>query len=407
MQRQFIQNFEYINNKYFNSFTDNNYFTQSDNIEILELINSIDSIIFYLTETNQSNAHKKFQIDALNYLNRLYNILDQKTKNDSELNQTLLILHKEAVKSVNRYLDNTILNDDFKYGAFVSKFPENFLSNVSFLKENGYLEFSFKHSPEFLGWSDKQLSAAKETYKGESDWRGANAYMSDSAEYKFIKKFIQENEVLEIISEYKKMNMQIIYAAWDYSHHRQRWFRNNHESGNISPTNYYHFDANEDIAKMLIYLTDVSEDDGPFKFVKGSNTMPRSLFLTFIHYAIDSIISPKYLKEGNLYGRGLFLYRKDLLMKFPFCFMGTTHFGDDLIENSPLSNYLLDNTITFNRKKGAVILFDGFKGIHSGGNAIRGERLAVQVAFRRNKSTYTPWTLTQKVKYKIKSFLPK
>ncbi len=92
------------------------------------------------------------------------------------------------------------------------------------------------------------------------------------------------------------------------------------------------------------------------------------------------------MKKENLYGRGLFLYRKDLLMKFPVSFMGTTHFGDDLAENSDLSRYLLANTIVFTKPKGTVVLFDGFRGIHAGGNADTGERLAVQVAFiQKNK----------------------
>lgn len=85
--------------------------------------------------------------------------------------------------------------------------------------------------------------------------------------------------------------------------------------------------------------------------------------------------------------------------------MGTTHFGDDLAENSPLSNHLLNNTVTFIRPKGTAVLFDGFNGIHAGGNADKGERLAVQIAFRRKRSMNAELTLTGKIKRKIKEFI--
>ena len=75
-------------------------------------------------------------------------------------------------------------------------------------------------------------------------------------------------------------------------------------------------------------------------------------------------------------------------MKFPKAFRGTTHFGDDLIEGSALSDYLLDRTITFTEKQGTAVLFDGFLGIHAGNNANQGERLAIQ---SRNKSLPQEW----------------
>ncbi len=404
MEKYFMQTFEYEKNKYFNSTLVTNNFTKVDNVQILELINSLDAVINFIVTSNPSNPIDKFHSSAENYLNQLLGIFEQKTMGEPELNSVLKIIHSNSIQLAEKYIDNKTSDKDLITKKNIVR-SNQYKDNLASFKEAGFLEYEFALDSEFLTWCDNQLFNARKKYENESDWRGANAYENNSSEFKFIENFIHKNQILDVISDYKQMNMEMLYAAWDYSHSRQKWFRHNHEYDYISPTNYYHFDADEDVAKMLIYLSDVSLEDGPFKFVKGSNAMSRSPFLTFIHYSIDDKISRQYAQKDNLYGRGLFLYRKDLLMKFPASIRGTTHFGDDLIENSLLSKYLLENTITFTKKKGTAVLFDGFKGVHAGGNAADGERLAVQVAFRRKSSPAQKNTEQNRIVRKLKSLI--
>jgi hypothetical protein len=405
MEKHFIQNLKYEKNSYYNSLNIINNFSVSDNIEILNLINSIDAVISFLIQPNLTYSKNKFQSLAGTYLSEFKNLLSERSKNDHELLENLMLIFETTVASVEKYIENMSNNLDYKKTNLINKTNSSLIEKISTIKENGYLEFEFEQSTDFLSWSEEQLNEARLKYSNESDWRGANSYDLNSKEFKFIQEFIYDQKILEIISAYKNMNMEIVYAAWDYSHNRQKWFRNNHEYDHLSPTNYFHYDADVDVAKMLIYLTDVNDGDGPFKFVKSSNTMPRSTFINYIYSAIDTKISPKFANKENLYGRGLFLYRKDLLMKMPYCIIGSTHFGDDLIEGSELSSYLLNHTVVFKRKKGTVVLFDGYKGIHAGGNAHTGERLAIQVAFRRSKSTKTPVSNMQSVKHLVKNIL--
>ena len=86
------------------------------------------------------------------------------------------------------------------------------------------------------------------------------------------------------------------------------------------------------------------------------------------------------------FSQNLFRNGRSLLMQFPTCFIGSTHFGDHLVEESELSRYLLDNTVVFTRPAGSCIVFDGFLGVHAGGNPLSGERLAVQIGFARRRS---------------------
>jgi hypothetical protein len=403
MKKHFIQEINYQKNTNFIEFLNNSPFNETDNIRIYEIINKIDSFIEYFT-TNHNNKESliNYRHKVKNYYDELKKLVLSKTKFDLELNNVLNILITETEKKIENYIINLTQNDDF-VSEINNENQLNIVEKVTELKINGYLEFEFELNNEFNSWSKELLDFAREKYSQQDDWRGANSMNIDDNGYLIIQDFINQNNIIKILSEYKKMKMEFLYSAWDYSHKRQKWFRNNHIYDKIAPTNYYHFDADEDVCKMLIYLTDVTENDGPFKAVRGSNTNTSSIYLTYIYYILDTKISQMFNKKENLYGRGIFLYRKDLFMKFPRPFMGSTHFGDDLIEGDHLANYLLENTTTFTRKSGTAVLFDGYKTIHAGGNSKDGERLAIQVAFRRSKSFKKKITLFDKLKYKLKS----
>lgn len=74
-------------------------------------------------------------------------------------------------------------------------------------------------------------------------------------------------------------------------------------------------------------------------------------------------------------------HRRDLLT-LPSAFRGTTHFGDDIVDESDLSRRLLAGEDTFLGPSGTLIVFDGSAGIHRGSQVERGERWAVQIAMR-------------------------
>jgi ectoine hydroxylase-related dioxygenase (phytanoyl-CoA dioxygenase family) len=383
MEKHFIQDFDYAGNPNYSEFSSNNtYFSNQANVEILETVNRIDSLINHLLVKNSYDSAEEFKKKGMDDLEHLRQLLLRSSKSDPELSQTLQTVFEVAIKYTEEFLSCSTQNKEYAFKANLSIVEEKG-AQIASLKTDGYLEFNIPHSPEFLRMCDEQMALMRKKYEAESDWRGANSFDRKSAEFKLIEDFIRKEKIIEIISEYKKMNMFLFYAAVDYAHSRQKWFRNNHLYNYLAPTNYYHYDASVEVAKMLIYLSDVKSGDGPFRLVSKSSSMSRSFFLLFIHYANDTEISVKFHKQENLYGRGFFLYRKDLLLKFPHPFIGSTHFGDDLTENSFLSKFLIANTVTFEREKGTAVLFDGFKGIHSGGNAFDGERLAVQVAFKR------------------------
>jgi len=183
--------------------------------------------------------------------------------------------------------------------------------------------------------------------------------------------------------------MENKYLAWDYNHHSELWYKNGNGVSKISLTNYYHLDAKPEVAKMMVYHSDVSSEDGSFRYVAGSHRLHRSLFITGLHLGVDKKVNGLVDGPPTLYNRNAFTLKRDLLIQFPKAFLGSTHFGDDLIEGSDLSSYLIKNTVSFLGKAGKCIVFDGYLGVHAGGNPSSGERLAVQVGYiQKNKNIY-------------------
>jgi ectoine hydroxylase-related dioxygenase (phytanoyl-CoA dioxygenase family) len=197
----------------------------------------------------------------------------------------------------------------------------------------------------------------------------------------------------------------LAWAFPNYSHHRQQWFRINQQES-ISPTNYYHLDKDKNMIKILIYLTDVNDQDGPFRYVRGSNLWNKSICTFALHYGIDFKVNKFLIGEESDFKNNIFTKRTDILSEFPDAFIGSTHFGDFLKKDSDISKILLNESVVFTRKKGTMIIFDGGMGVHSGGNANGGERLAIQVAYRKKlkKKRYIfkeTKELVRKIKHKV------
>jgi hypothetical protein len=401
MSHHFIQNIEYIKNpKYKDSYDP--IFSEADNEYVFRMTTDIDELL----QSSHIQGTKPQVVQGLikNKMLALQQFVSDKSKGNMELQEALTL----AVEVATTYLVEYI---EFTYNpGFKAKKSLVASSQLDSLKENGYLELSFGNNPDFEAWRAQLLEQARAKYHGLEDWRGANSMSFHEQGYQIIEQFVRQNQILELISAYKGMDMELEYAAWDYAHFRQKWFRVSDDINSMNPTNYYHYDADVNVAKMLVYLTDVSLKDGPFRFVKGSNTEKRSVCVTALNHGLERGTNKKLKVYNKLYPRTLWNERKDLLMKFPIAFMGATHFGDDLHAQNPLTKYLLDKTEIFVRPAGSAILFDGFAGVHAGGNAAEGERLAVQIAFKRKDNGIKQLKkdlnrFKMKAKYSLKSLI--
>ena len=209
---------------------------------------------------------------------------------------------------------------------------------------------------------------------------------------RLIRHKLKTSGVLELASAYMGCAMEWKYCALEFSHESQRWYRDCYADAGLptSQTVYMHLDADTEMIKGMLYLQDVSEEQGPFRFIQGSPRWKRSPCLLAIHKGFDSVENDVFeMEPGRLdyklgYYRPRFKlpeYRKNL-MTLPPLLRGSTHFGDDILDNSALSSSLLSGEVGFTSPAGMFLLFDGSAGIHRGGQVVRGERWAIQIAMK-------------------------
>jgi hypothetical protein len=207
-----------------------------------------------------------------------------------------------------------------------------------------------------------------------------------------IKRHLRESGALDAASRYVGKPMQFLYAALDHAHPAQDWYANCYQDAGLptAQTAYMHFDADHDVMKAMLYLKAVGPGNGPFGYIRGSHLWQRSSVLCALQRGFDQAqadlfdLEPDGLDFKLGYYRPRFKlpeYRKDLLA-LPRSLRGSTHFGDDILDGSALSQSLLGLEERFCGPAGTFVLFDGSRGIHRGSLTTTGERWAIQIGMR-------------------------
>lgn len=377
-----LQSFDYHENPLFRVDAER-VFSKADNLYIQSLVSDIDNLIERSAGESGQLARALCKQQIRSNIANIRSLIYERT-----VPRSLLRLSLDASLDFGSSFTRRLLREqELRSRSKKRLTPPKTIEACRHMLENGYSECAIPITNAFTDYRDKQLEEARAMYAGRNDWRGIHwqGYRSNEG-CKSILDFIAKNDIIEMVSEYKGTDMELRYIGWDYSHHRQTWFKNVIGAEESSATNYYHMDAEPDMVKMMVYLTDVGESDGPFRYVRGSHRLKRSLFSFGLHLGVDRRVNPLIKGPSGHFNQNLFRNGRSLLMQFPACFIGSTHFGDHLIEGSDLSRYLLENTITFTRSAGSCIVFDGFLGVHAGGNPLSGERLAVQIGFARRRS---------------------
>jgi hypothetical protein len=221
---------------------------------------------------------------------------------------------------------------------------------------------------------------------------------------RMIRRAAERGGLIDFVSAYTGKPMEFCYASLDHAHPGQAWYQDCYVDAGLSTskTVYMHTDADFDIIKTMFYIQDVAEKDGPFRFVTGSHQWERSPLTIAMQKGFDEVSGQVFAgrPENGDYYRPRFKLaenRQDLL-SLPRLLRGSTHFGDDILDGSELSEALLKAERSFVSPAGTLVVFDGSRGIHRGGQvAPGGSRWAVQLAFRvRRGPAPTPWEKLRK-----------
>lgn len=198
--------------------------------------------------------------------------------------------------------------------------------------------------------------------------------------------FFQREGVLDGLSAYVGSNVNFSGFSLEYSCARQNWWRGVYSDVGLADTKatYMHYDQGCRDPKAIIALTDVTEENGPTGFVCGSHKQDRSIFLHFMITALDHcFVADREGQAVEFNYRPRFTsekFRREMLM-LPTALHGSSHFGDDVLDETELSKELLRNEIRMTKDVGNCIVFDGNYGIHRGGLVKSGERFVFQVIF--------------------------
>lgn len=230
--------------------------------------------------------------------------------------------------------------------------------------------------------------------------------------WRIFRKLLNDAGIPSAVSDFSRFPMDIDYYALQLSHPYEEWWKGCYEDVGLptSQTVYLHHDLDYALVKAMVYLQPVGPSNGPFTILPQSHlftpSYARDAFLKQLDQRTQEIYHQRPEEIDFPYIRKQFKiarYRKEFL-KLPAVMRGTSGFGDDILDGSPLSQWILRNEVKVTTDVGNCTVFTGGRTLHRGGMVDQGERWAIQVGFKLRDTTLAG-TKTR-IKRAIKGALP-
>lgn len=194
--------------------------------------------------------------------------------------------------------------------------------------------------------------------------------------------------VLDAVSAYTGRKTQVYGLALELSVPQATWWRNAIEGLDRPPaTLYAHLDETISCPKAIVYLSDVSENNGPTGCYPGAY---EAMLLNPLQELIGRIIgvvgtrpeSPLKQHYSKQYHQSMNSenFRRHF-MRLPQALRFNSHMGWDVLPGSEAEAQLVKAERKMTGPAGTFIAFDGARLLHRGGLMEAGERVALQVIF--------------------------
>jgi hypothetical protein len=375
--------------------------------EIERLSNEIDAAYSEIKSSHGMDATQLrsfFDVEIVARLDRMCGMLEL----SGHISQPFMRYVGNSIQKAKEFLYAQLEFHLWKKSAPHIRIEETTQRRLEEMAKDGHFAFSPDQGLAQKVWevTGYERSCLVDRAKNGFGGRCAIPLHPQSAASRLIRRKLKTSGALDLASAYLGCEMEWKYCALEFSHESQRWYRDCYADAGLptSKTVYMHLDADTEMVKGMLYLQDVSEEQGPFRYIRGSSNWERSPCTLAIHKGFDSVENEVFEMEPSRLDYKLGYYRprfklpeyRKHLMTLPALFRGTTHFGDDVVDASPLSSSLLS--------AGTILVFDGSSGIHRGGQVVRGERWAVQIAMKAVRKPKTSFqsaveTVTQNVRY--------
>ncbi|QHE83760.1 hypothetical protein [Hydrogenophaga sp. BPS33] len=194
--------------------------------------------------------------------------------------------------------------------------------------------------------------------------------------------------VLDAVSAYTGRKTQVIGLALELSVPQATWWRNAIPGLDHPPaTLYAHLDETISCPKSIVYLSSVTEQNGPTSCYPGAyEAMHMNPLQEMVGRVIGNIGtragSPLQIYYGKQYHQSMNSdnFRRHF-MRLPPSLRFNSHLGWDVMPGSEAEAQLAQLERKMTGPAGTFIAFDGARLLHRGGLMEAGERIALQVIF--------------------------
>ena len=149
----------------------------------------------------------------------------------------------------------------------------------------------------------------------------------------------------------------------------QNWKQFLYDCKTVTKTTNLHIDPKEDVIKAMMYLNDITENDGPFSYVEKSNR--------WIYDDLQNIF-------GRAISTGSYCHTPEsraVVFQLPKQLRISHNFGRVLLDNTEEQYRILKQEKLFTSDKGNLCIFDP-AGMHRGGICKTGNRIALQILMK-------------------------
>jgi hypothetical protein len=198
----------------------------------------------------------------------------------------------------------------------------------------------------------------------------------------------RKNGVLTSLTVLQRGHVQVVGAALELSVPESTWWKLPADANDWPATLYAHVDRSVEAPKSIVYLTDVTAENGPTTCYPGIyENLDISGVQDLVGRCLETVGSStqSLLHEYyKLQGQPLLNERfRSHFMKLPKSVRFNSHFGWDVMKNSELEDMMMSRQREVLGPAGTALVFDGSRLLHRGGQIESGERIVLQVVFER------------------------
>lgn len=226
------------------------------------------------------------------------------------------------------------------------------------------LQSFFKHDIDFLlGYEPKYPLAINEVDRART--------RNDEGARNVVRKFLVDCGLLQNASYHADKQLQVagvtIHVSKPGDQHHYQQFR---DCETVTKLLNLHMDPKPGVMKAMIYLNEVTKDNGPFQFIQGSHK-----------WKVDPI--ERIFAWGNSVGNYCHTSEhRRVANAFPTRFRRTAIIGRLIQDGTSFSQFLLNSLTSYTSDWANVMVFNPCFNFHRGGQCRIGTRVNLQVVLK-------------------------